>query len=123
MPTINSRMTLGMPFYTKEICKGQRRPPEIDGTTCPHESWQGCFASFRPMGSNKVLWAAVACFGKVVLLNGRHFVIAGPNGPNTAQMAGSTAVVEVALRNRFKDGEGARVLGCASAGQWLYLSL
>ena len=57
------------------------------------------------------------------LLNGRHFVIAGPNGPNTAQMAGSTAVVEVALRNRFKDGEGARVLGCASAGQWLYLSL
>ena len=66
----------------------------------------------------KVLWAAVQ-----VLLNGRHFVIAGPNGPNTAQMAGSTAVVEVALRNRFKDGEGARVLGCASAGQWLYLSL
>ena len=42
---------------------------------------------------------------------------------NTAQMAGSTAVAEVALRNRFKDGEGARVLGCASAGQWLYLSL
>ena len=79
---------------------------------------------------NKVLWArhgqqivaAVACFGKVVLLNGRHFVIAGPNGPNTAQMAGSTAVVEVALRNRFKDGEGARVLGRASAGQWLYLA-
>ena len=41
---------------------------------------------------------------------------------NTAQMAGSTAVVEVALRNRFKDGEGARVLGRASAGQWLYLA-
>ena len=41
---------------------------------------------------------------------------------NTAQMAGSTAVAEVALRNRFKDGEGARVLGRASAGQWLYLA-
>ena len=36
--------------------------------------------------------------------------------------AGSTAVVEEALRNRFKDGEGARVLGRASAGQWLYLA-
>ena len=41
---------------------------------------------------------------------------------NTAQMAGSTAVAEVALRNRFTDGEGARVLGRASAGQWLYLA-
>ena len=36
--------------------------------------------------------------------------------------AGSTAVVEEALRNRFKDGKGARVLGRASAGQWLYLA-
>ena len=31
-------------------------------------------------------------------------------------------VVEEALCNRFKDGEGARVLGHASAGQWLYLA-
>ena len=60
--------------------------------------------------------------GGMLSLNGRHFVTEGPNGPNTAQMAGSTAVVEVALRNRFKDGEGARVLGRASAGQWLYLA-
>ena len=36
--------------------------------------------------------------------------------------AGSTAVVEEALRNRFKDSKGARVLGRASAGQWLYLA-
>ena len=36
--------------------------------------------------------------------------------------AGSTAVAEVVLRNRFKDGEGARVLGRVSAGQWLYLA-
>ena len=36
--------------------------------------------------------------------------------------AGSTAGVEEALRNRFKDGEGVQVLSCASAGQWLYLA-
>ena len=36
--------------------------------------------------------------------------------------AGSTAVAEVVLRNRFKDGESARVLGRVSAGQWLYLA-
>ena len=47
--------------------------------------------------------------GGMLSLNGRHFVTEGPNGPNTAQMAGSTAVVEVALRNRFKDGEGAKL--------------
>jgi len=53
-------MTLGMPFYTKEICKGKRRPPEIDGTTCPHESWQGCFAFEGKYSTNGELHCSLA---------------------------------------------------------------
>ena len=39
-----------------------------------------------------------------------------------ASDAGSTAIVDEALRNRFKDDKDVRVLGRASAGQWLYLT-